>query len=66
MKSTFKEYSATFGTLAINLVATVYAIFNPIVAKELFTLYGISTAVLYGHSQQQKLSDSRSIDEDRD
>lgn len=66
LRSTLKEHSATIGTLAINLVATIYAVFNPIVAKELFTLYGISTAGLYGYSQQQRLSDSSENDESSD
>jgi hypothetical protein len=64
LRSTLKEHSAIFGTLAINFVATIYAIFNPIVAKELFTLYGISATGLYGYSQQQRLSDTSTADED--
>lgn len=65
LRSTLKEHSAIIGTLVINLAATIYAVFNPIVAKELFTLYGLSATGLYGYSQQQRLSDSQPENQDR-
>jgi hypothetical protein len=64
MKATLKEHSAAIGALAINIVATVYAVFNPIVAKELFTLYGVTTAGLYGYSQQARFA-QQSFDDSR-
>jgi hypothetical protein len=43
--------------LIINVIATGYAIFNPAMGTQLFTLYGISTGALYGYANQ-KLSRS--------
>lgn len=62
-RSTLKEHSATFGTLAINLVATIVTCFNPSSLKELYTLYGLSITGLYGYSQQQRLSDTKTEDD---
>lgn len=62
-----KNYAVNAG-LAINVVATIYASFNPALGDKLFTLYGITVGAYYGfanQSQQERiLSDDRETDND--
>jgi hypothetical protein len=54
--SLLHKHAPIVAGLIINLVATCYTIFNPIMGEKLFTLYGISTGALYGYSQQLQSS----------
>jgi hypothetical protein len=51
--------------LIINVIATGYAIFNPSMGTQLFTLYGISTGALYGYANQKLYSSEDSESNDR-
>lgn len=51
------KHSVPLSGIFINIIATVYAVFNPVMGKELFTLYGISAGGLYGYSQQQRVQE---------
>jgi hypothetical protein len=47
------RHAPVLAGLLINLIATGYALINPSMGTQLFTLYGISTGALYGYSQQE-------------
>jgi hypothetical protein len=64
--SIFNRHAPIVAGLLINLAATGYTIFNPVMGKELFTLYGITTGALYGYSQQLQTKESNDNRESED
>lgn len=51
------RYAIPLSGIFINLIATGYATINPAMGKELFTLYGITAAGMYGYSQQSRIQE---------